>query len=231
MTGRHDLSTAGRRAPILATVAVVLVLAITVSVWTRSVKPLSLLFSVSVGDHFTFGRYPQGENGEAQPIEWRVLDVKDGKALVISEKLLDCVPYHETETDVTWETCTLRQWMNRDFLSEAFSAGEQKKIASTGGNAAEDKIFALSKEEAEKYFHNDDDRTAAPSDFVNHNGTWVSEYDSPSSGEKTGCWWLRSPGHYPHIAALVDYYGRIYLCGNYVNSIDVAVRPAMWILL
>ena len=115
-------------------------------------KSLSEIGSVSVGDHFTFGNYPQGADGEVQPIEWRVLAVEDGKALVISEKVLDYVQYNERDTDVTWETCTLRKWMNNDFISKAFSSSQQEKITTIiiqnpnhpeygteGGNATKEK--------------------------------------------------------------------------------------------
>ena len=115
-------------------------------------KSLSEIGSVSVGDHFTFGNYPQGADGEVQPIEWRVLAVEDGKALVVSEKLLDCVQYNKTYTDVKWETCTLRKWMNNDFISKAFSSSQQEKITTIiiqnpnhpeygteGGNATKEK--------------------------------------------------------------------------------------------
>ena len=42
---------------------------------------------VKVGDIITFGNYWQGKDKSAgkQPVEWQVLDVKDGKALVISK--------------------------------------------------------------------------------------------------------------------------------------------------
>ena len=49
----------------------------------------SELANLSVGQHIYFGSYPQS-SGTPEPIEWRVLEVKDGKALILSEKLLDC---------------------------------------------------------------------------------------------------------------------------------------------
>ncbi len=128
-------TTAVKRTPIIVTVAVVLVLAIVGGIWaisnstndsTESVKSLSELGTVSVGDYFTFGSYPQGANGEVQLIEWRVLAVEDGKALVISEKLLDSLPYYNGIFSVTWETCQLRNWMNNDFLNKSFSSTEQE---------------------------------------------------------------------------------------------------------
>ena len=214
-----------KHTPLIVTVAIVLVAAIVCGIWARSnpandstesVKPLSELESVSVGDHFTFGNYPQGANGEVQPIEWRVLAVRDGKAFVISEKLLDCVQYNESYINVTWETCTLRKWMNDDFLNKAFTSNEQAEIANvtnqnpdnssygtSGGNTTQDKIFALSIDEAGKYFGNNDDRRAAPTEYAIKNGAWTSDSYSLSTGEKAGWWWLRSPGGNTSVATSI----------------------------
>ena len=233
--------------PLIVTVAVVLVIAMVSGIWalsnsTGNVK--SEFGNVAVGDHITFGNYPQDANGEEQPIEWRVLAVENGRALVISEKLLDCVPYNETYTDVTWETCTLREWMNHDFISKAFSSNEQAKITTvtiqnpdnpkygtSGGNATQDKIFALSVDEADKYFGSDEDRMAAPTDYAKKQGCYVSDNYSLPNGENTGWWWLRSPGSYGDNAAVVRNYGCIYQSGLGVTANDVAVRPAFWLNL
>ncbi len=74
--------------------------------------------SYRVGERIPFGQYPQGANGEMQPLEWRVLAVENGRALLITDKLIDCVKYNEEWVDVTWETCSLRKWMNSDFISK-----------------------------------------------------------------------------------------------------------------
>ena len=186
---------------------------------------------------FTFGNYPQGEDGEEQPIKWRVLAVEDGKALVISEKLLDYyVQYNKSYTDVTWETCTLRNWMNNDFISKAFSSSQQAKIITVtnqnpnnpeygtkGGNATQDKIFALSIDEAEKYFSSDSDRRAYTTDYVHKKG-----YDY---GDRSEYWWLRSPGNNGYFAAYVDNDGNFRQYGFFVDYGKVAVRPAFWLNL
>ena len=193
---------------------------------------------------FTFGNYPQGENGEEEPIEWRVLAVDGDKALVISEKLLDCVEYNEEYTNVTWETCTLRSWMNHDFLYAAFSNGEQAKIATVtnqnpdnpeygteGGNATQDKIFALSIDEVYQCFSNDDNCMAAPTGYTKKRGAWTNDNYSLPSGEKTGWWWLRSPGSYSDGAAYVSIDGGVHRYGDDVNLDRSGVRPAFWLNL
>ena len=247
--------------PLIVTVAVVLVIAMVSGIWavsnatgnptndltsdstsdstddsTESVKSLSELGSVSVGDHFPFGNYPQGADGEVQPIEWRVLAVESDKALVISEKLLDYVQYNETYTDVTWETCTLRKWMNNDFISKAFSSSQQAKISTvtiqnpdnppsgtSGGNTTQDRIFALSIDEAKKYFSSNSDRKAYTTDYAHKKG-----YDQKDRAER---WWLRSPGLHGNDAASVSPSGHVNQYGNDVYISSVAVRPAFWLNL
>lgn len=89
------------------------------------------LKKVIPGDTITFGRYPQDFEGTIEPIEWIVLDKQDDKVLIISKFGLDAKPYNDVWTDVTWETCSLRSWLNKDFIKKAFSTEEQKIILDT----------------------------------------------------------------------------------------------------
>ena len=126
------------------------------------------LDSASVGDYVTFGHYEQDNNTNngKEVIEWKVLDKADGRALLLSKYGLDAKPYNETDTDVTWETCTLRSWLNNSFFEEAFSTSEQSAIPTVtlsnpdnpeyetvGGNETQDQIFLLSLQELQHYFN------------------------------------------------------------------------------
>ena len=74
------------------------------------------LKTAKVGDYIFFGAYEQDNktsNGK-EDVECLILEVKDGKALVISKYALDCRQYSTSHTDVTWETCTLRKWLNNN---------------------------------------------------------------------------------------------------------------------
>ena len=54
---------------------------------------------------------------------------RDGsEAYVIADMVLDCKKYNEEDTDVTWETNTLRKWLNNDFYNTAFTSDEQGAI-------------------------------------------------------------------------------------------------------
>lgn len=118
-------------------------------------------------DIVKFGSYPQSDasGNTKEPIEWIVLDRQRDKALLLSKYILDFKCYNDDYKDVTWETCTLRNWLNNDFYFKAFSSDEQKKIQTTnitnndnlyygtnGGNNINDKVFCLSAEEVRKYF-------------------------------------------------------------------------------
>lgn len=197
--------------------------------------------SVVVGDRIVLGSYAQdGQFCEAKPIEWRVLAVEDGKALVISEYGLDCKPYHSSHADVTWACCDLRGWLNGEFLDDAFDPSERAMIAemtvrnpdnpkyeSPGGSDTRDKVFLLSIDEAYCYFASDSERACRPTSYAFSNGVAIND-----SG---ACfWWLRSPGCSASWAAVVSNIngnGTVNSLGCSVDFDYFAVRPAMWVNL
>ena len=202
----------------------------------------------SVGNIVTFGKYEQDnreENGK-EPIEWIVLDVRDGKALLLSRYALEGAAFNQYNTEeATWETCTLRTWLNSYFLNTAFSSAERSAILTTdvdnskaqgssdgadGGSNTQDKVFLLSYHEAyDLYFSNDEERICALTDYiVANNLTWIFD-DHQVPGRHIGDWWLRSPGTYRDFTLYVLFDGTL----DY-SSIDltcIAVRPALWISL
>ena len=200
-------------------------------------------FSLRVGDIYTFGSYEQdndSSNGKEE-IKWRVLAKKKNRILVISEYALDCYKYNTQYTDVTWETCSLRKWLNSTFFLSAFSTDEQKMIQETKvteddnpsyftsfGNDTADKVFLLSITEAEKYFSSDEDRKCVPTAYAIEQSAYTSS-NYTKGGKATCWWWLRSPGYYSHNAAYVRRGGGIYYFGGGVHSSTGCMRPALWI--
>ena len=202
--------------------------------------------NIKVGDTYTFGAYEQDNstsNGK-EAIEWTVLD-KDGMSLLlISKQALDCQQYNTSYTDVTWESCSLRKWMNGTFLNKAFNAEEQAQIQNTTvsadknpeyntnpGNATTDKVFLLSINEVEKYFNSDEARKCAPTAYAKAQGAYTSDSYKTASGAATCWWWLRSPGSSQGSAATVNHGGSV-ICNGYSVIYDTdAVRPALWINL
>ncbi len=192
------------------------------------------MHEVKVGDCIYFGSYEQDNNKSngKETIEWQVLAKENNKVLVISRYALDCKPYNTEWEDVTWETCTLRAWLNGTFLNEAFSETEQSIIQTTevpaDRNATKDTIFLLSINRAEKYFASDEARMCVPTAYAIANGAYTND-NYIVDGEATCWWWLRSPGGYRSDATSVYRDGGVYSGGHRVSSARGCVRPALWI--
>jgi len=180
--------------------------------------------------------------------DWRVLDVQSNKALIITEHVIERRPYYVEWKAVTWETCTLREYLNGEFLQK-FTPEDQGRIAETriknpnnlwygtnGGNDTTDKIFLLSLEEVVKYFGDSGqlrNRPGADAHWI------IDKYNSArtaydSTGKATP-WWLRSPGEVG--ASVVDVGGDsvdgddegiVYVIGGNVHA-NGGVRPALWL--
>lgn len=104
-------------------------------------------------DNIYFGTYKQSSNGggsyNTDPIKWRVLSNANGQLFLLSDQNLDVFQYHTENENVTWETSTMRSWLNGygaasniggdsgtdytndNFLKNAFSDKEQTAIAQT----------------------------------------------------------------------------------------------------
>lgn len=192
--------------------------------------------SLNVGDIYKFGSYEYEYLNGQEAIEWLVLEKERTKILVISKYALDCEQYNTNGyVDVTWETCTLREWLNNDFLNAAFSTEEKAMIPTVAisadknpehstypGSATRDRVFLLSITEANRYFKSDSARECEPTHYaVSHGANKIGLYNCQ--------WWLRSPGCFQHSAAIVDSGGFVDEDGYNVDDEDIAVRPAMWI--
>ena len=210
------------------------------------------------GSSVYFGNYWQSSDGNdgyaVEPIKWRVLenDSTNKKLFLLSDKNLDCKTFNETNISVTWDTCTVRAWLNgydensnnnqqdfspatANFKDNAFSTGEYSAVNETSIDNNNDKVFLLSDEEALngdygfwKYsIHDDPAREAEITDYARHQG--VNEGHYPGYGN----WWLRSPitynpsAVYNYWATAVSYTGD-FTGGNVrVNGDGYAVRPAL----
>jgi tetratricopeptide (TPR) repeat protein len=185
-----------------------------------------------------FGRYPQASNNESALIEWLVLKNDGSKALLISKYALDCQRYNTSGRDVTWETCTLRRWLNGSFINSAFSAEEQKQILHTTvtadrnpssntdpGNNTTDKVFLLSRAECSQYLVLCDARSCEGTAYCFAQGAAQQDVYG-------GCrWWLRSPADYSGCVICVNDNGMYASAGCSTFSDGITVRPALWINL
>ena len=218
------------------------------STWKEAERVTVEEISSSTWDCISFGNYWQSDtnsdgtvnqNDEKQPIKWRVLSVEGDDALLLADQNLDCQPYNVEDTDVTWETCTLRNWLNSTFLQNAFSSVEQSEIQTTtvvnddnleygtkGGKDTTDKVYLLSIAEASRESYGFDSMFGVfdSSTRETKNTAYTTEC---GVGNGSWCWWLRSPGRDKSRAASVDAYGCGDDYGDYVSAEYNTVRPAL----
>lgn len=198
------------------------------------------------GSIVTFGRYEQDHNAGngPEPVEWIILEMQEGRALLLSRYALDAMPYNTESADVTWETCSLRTWLNGEFLDGAFTDEERAAIllsdldnsfaagfpgyATRGGVTTADFVFLLSWAEADRYFPGNLAKLCAPTSYAVTRGAWTSR-SYTAEDEKPACsWWLRSPGLEQHDAMCA---GNIAYRRDDVSAKDICVRPALWVSL
>ena len=189
------------------------------------------------GNTIKFGKY-----------DWRVLEVQGDKALLLADKVTDVnMTYNNNCTGVTWETCSLRKWLNNEFLTQEFTPQEQGEIALTtiqnennqwygtkGGNTTSDKIFLLSISEVVKYFGDSGQLKNRPkkgASYIDDKYNNARIANSISKGI-IAWWWLRTPGIRNH-AAFVNYDGWIIVHGYRVDNDNArgGVRPALFVNL
>jgi hypothetical protein len=159
--------------------------------------------------------------------EWTLLhlDENEGRALVLSKDCVAQMPYNEQGEPVTWQTCTLRKWLNGEFLNnlpEDFrSKAIQTEIINTNicaipaGNNTKDFVFLLSIDEY---------NTLLPESLR------AARFNGAAS-----FWWLRSPGYSSGDVANVypdgGLDGGISAHGFYAFCTRGGVRPALFLRL
>ena len=190
--------------------------------------------------YIVLGKYPQGANGEVMPIEWKILDIKNDIALVVSRYALSTGRYDRGSNRYAfWESCSLRRWLNSPFFNAAFSEKEKGMIlcssvrngvdqgnpafGKSGGPDTSDRVFLLSYTEAQDLFSSDEDRLCIPTPYAVRLGAYADE--DTQGGEA----WLRSPGKDEYSVSVISIYGNI-SCDGADGDFSV-VRPAMRVRL
>ena len=184
-----------------------------------------------------------------EPLTWRVLDPDEG--YIMCDNIIDSQSYQNfvirkddklyNSKDCTnyvsdWETCSLRQWLNKTFYNTAFSREEKMLIGTTFlennspdgtwfGTDTGDKIFILSFDDVINSAYGfdssksefDEARKLKATDYSKCQGVYISQ-GYPH-------WWLRTPGN-AEAVYLVSSYGWAAL-GLGVYGTGVGVVPAL----
>ncbi len=178
-----------------------------------------------VGDMVLFGTYQISVDNKSfgydEDISWIVVAKEGNKYLLVSESALLNEVYNTDIKNVGWETSSLRALLNgQNFIDRAFNDNEKARILTTQNGECEDKVFILSKEEAEKYLTNGKMKTS---------GTPYAYFRGLEgfAEEKSCSYWLRDTSDC--YALYVNESGVVADQGYIANHISVGVRPAIWI--
>jgi hypothetical protein len=190
-----------------------------------------------IGDIINFGGY-----------DWLVMDVQNGKALIITEQVIEDRTYHNELLAVHGENCDLRSYLNGEFYN-SFSTEEQARIkqvtnanhgnpwyGADSGSETTDSIFLLSIDEVVKYFGDSGQFVNRPGanhpiidDEFNENrvarhigGSFSSNGETYTVKEgASSWWWLRSPGLSNEYTAVVRDDGVLGVRGLAVHSLRI----------
>lgn len=157
-----------------------------------------------IGTSVLFGEY-----------KWLIVEKEADKALLVKSEPINGYAYHNENKEITWADCSLRTYLNTDFIEETFYEKMSDRILDTnisvpgnkiyktkGGKNTTDKIFLLNAEQAKEYRE------------------ILDNYSRD--------WWLISPGNSQNTAQYVSY-GEIMDYGYEVSNKNIYIRPAMWI--
>ena len=133
-------------------------------------------YSSNEEGHYNWnGSYKTYHYFKYESIKWRVLNRNGNDALLLADVALDDQKYNTNYEDVTWETSSMRSWLNgygasvnqpktdysrKNFINSAFTSTQRNAIKTTnvvnnnnidygtaGGNTTSDKVFLLSESE------------------------------------------------------------------------------------
>lgn len=184
-----------------------------------------------------------------EPLTWRVLDPDEG--YIMCDNAIDSQSYQNfvirkddklyNSKDFTnyvsdWETCSLRQWLNKTFYNTAFSREEKMLIGTTFlennspdgtwfGTDTGDKIFILSFDDVINSAYGFDSSISEFDKARKLKGTDYSKCQGVYISLGYPHWWLRTPGN-AEAVYLVSSYGWAAL-GQGVYGTGVGVVPAL----
>ena len=213
----------------------------------KSQHPQIFLAGADVGDTVTFGTYEQNNNYSDgnESIEWIVIDKQEDKIMVVSKCIIAMQPFNTTnEGHISWEKCTLRKWLNNDFLNEAFSDAEKKLISDTTVSNTEylargfsysttdylttDKVFLLGENERDMLSSVDALKGIGTDSVI----ALFGDVANRDSSDFKFLWWLRTTWEDAVDCRASVVYGASYdehKHDTYNVEESAGVRPAMWI--
>ena len=178
---------------------------------------------------------------DAKPLLWRVIKRDSNKILCVCEEgvvldgMMDDFCEEGLEDEYSWETSTIRKWLNEDFMETVFSEDEEMRILACRTveetliePSLHDYVFLLSDAEVSVFMPKEQERIirGTPSRM-----TLDSGYPQPADENVDNSWWLRTPGRKAENFCVINPDGTIDRDGRNGRSETCAVRPAILVEL
>ena len=177
----------------------------------------------SVGDTVNFGKYPTDyaiENLRGDAVAWKVLsvDTANSRMLVISDRILETDRQFDSKSSTSYSSSSIKAYLNGEFITKyglssvnMCNVDVTTKIEETAVGSGSDKVFLLSKTEAENksYF----------ADAAAKIAYYTDNYSRS--------WWLRSATANSSYVYCVTNEGSYDEGGT--PSYNGGLRPAMWV--
>lgn len=215
-------------------------------------KLVQTLETAKAGEKFTLGSWEQDGNAKngAEAIEWVILYQDVGKALVLSDRIIDFNCFKKAEKDVKftrslYRDSDLRIYLNDDFYNNAFTDKEKTVILKSKittpyiedytvlSYETEDNVFPLSVDDVSRYVTRKGTLLyGVPSDYIaDKYKSKISEVKGVEGVEKAMSWWLRDMGSSSskNAAYVAGYDDKPSTYGWEVDY-KIGIRPAMWIV-
>ena len=98
------------------------------------------------GGEIYFGVY------EENPVAWKILKTEKSRMLLITQNPVETLAFNDELKNITYETSSIRNWLNDDFLTE-FSDDQRGRILKSDEGMNDD-IFLLTEEQYNEYSKN-----------------------------------------------------------------------------
>lgn len=194
-----------------------------------------------VGEVVEFGAYMQTKAATGEwnrdAIRWIILERDDNSAMLLSEHGLTYKRVSEDSRTprLSWKETELFSWLTTSFCDYirnnregAFTEEERDVILKSADGTCE--VSILSKEEAEKYFVDPNNRICTPTKYAGY----ICQLNPASDGGQQPTpnydgdyWWLCTAGSDHCSFMTVDNYGRVKTGGTQQDYSGIMVRPTL----
>lgn len=160
---------------------------------------------LTCGASIWFGSYFQEDRAHKIPVEWQVLEVTEGIALLVACKGMVVSGYCDAQReeadpgDRDWAHSLARKVCNQEFYEQAFSEEEKECLVTRMIDGVRDPVFLLSESEATRFFPDKEQRRCEPTLYAQKQGAakglfayasytawWLLTEGKTKTGEKSG---------------------------------------------